>query len=78
MAFDGSYALRRGSFQWFKNKFGKEEARLESEGGPNAYDALTEAAAQVSPGSEGCLFLPYCRASVPRILILMLVAPSSD
>ena len=48
-----------GSFQWFKNKFGKEEARLESEGGPNAYDALTEAAAQVSPGSEGCLFLPY-------------------
>ena len=66
-----------GSFQWFKNKFGKDEARLESEGGPNAYDALTEAAAKcLCP--EGCLFRPICRASVPRILILMLVAPSSD
>ncbi len=48
-----------GSFQWFKNKFAKEESRREQEGGGNAYDLLTEGAAQIPSGSEGCMFLPY-------------------
>ena len=48
-----------GSFQWFKNQFAKNETRIEKEGGPNAYDQLTEQASKVTPGSEGCLFLPY-------------------
>ena len=37
----------------------KEETRIEREGGPNAYDQLTEQASKVTPGSEGCIFLPY-------------------
>ena len=48
-----------GSFQWFKNQFAKDETRIEKEGGPNAYDQLTEQASKVTLGSEGCIFLPY-------------------
>lgn len=48
-----------GSFQWFKNQFAKEEIGIENGGGPNAYDSLTEQAAIIKPGSEGCIFLPY-------------------
>ena len=48
-----------GSFQWFKNKFGAEESRIEEAGGLNAYDNLTNQAAETEPGSEGCVFLPY-------------------
>lgn len=48
-----------GSFQWFKNQFAINESRIESEGGANAYDQLTDQAASIKPGSEGCLFLPY-------------------
>ena len=48
-----------GSFQWFKNKFGAEESRIEEAGGLNAYDNLTNQAAEAEPGSEGCVFLPY-------------------
>jgi xylulokinase len=48
-----------GSFQWYKNQFAQEEQRLENEGGPNAYDFLTEEAKQVGAGSEGLFFLPY-------------------
>lgn len=48
-----------GSFQWYKNTLGVEEAALEKSTGENAYDLLTRAAAGVSAGSEGLLFLPY-------------------
>ncbi|MEC8043533.1 MAG: xylulokinase [Verrucomicrobiota bacterium] len=48
-----------GSFQWFKNKFGAEESRIEEAGGLNAYENLTNQAALTEPGSEGCVFLPY-------------------
>jgi len=48
-----------GSLQWFKNNFGGEETALEKAGGPNAYESLTQAAAKVSPGCEGLIFLPY-------------------
>ena len=48
-----------GSFQWYKNQLGREEQKLESEGGPNAYDTLTASAETVPPGSEGLIFLPY-------------------
>lgn len=48
-----------GSFQWYKNQFGESEHSIESEGGENAYDRLTENASQVGAGSEGLFFLPY-------------------
>ena len=48
-----------GSFQWYRNQLGKEEMAAEAAGGPDAYDALTQLAATVPPGSEGLLFLPY-------------------
>ncbi len=48
-----------GSFQWFKSNFGGEEMARERAGGPNAYDALTAAAATAPAGCEGLIFLPY-------------------
>ena len=48
-----------GSFQWFKNELGKEEQNREEAGEGNAYDFLTGAAADVAPGCEGLVFLPY-------------------
>ncbi len=48
-----------GSFQWFKNQLGDLESKLEEEGGPNAYDLLTEGASGIKAGSEGLIFLPY-------------------
>ncbi len=48
-----------GSFQWFRNELGKAEMDAETAGGIDAYDALTQLAAEASPGSEGLLFLPY-------------------
>jgi xylulokinase len=48
-----------GSFQWFKNELGKEEQKREEAGEGNAYDFLTGAAADVAPGCEGLVFLPY-------------------
>ena len=48
-----------GSFQWFKNQFAKKRPKLKKKEGPNAHDQLTEQASKVTPGSEGCIFLPY-------------------
>ena len=48
-----------GSFQWYKNQLGKEEQVMEQSGKGNAYDILTSDAAEIEPGSEGLVFLPY-------------------
>ena len=48
-----------GSFQWYKNQLGKEEQVMEQSGKGNAYDILTSEAAEIDPGSEGLVFLPY-------------------
>ena len=48
-----------GSFQWYKTQLGREEHAREHNGEGNAYDLLTEAAAEIKPGSEGLVFLPY-------------------
>ena len=48
-----------GSFQWYRNTLANEERQAEQETGKDAYDQLTAAAADVPPGSEGLLFLPY-------------------
>ena len=46
--FMGVMLSAAGSFEWFCDTLGEE-----------SYDALTEAAAKLQPGSEGLLFLPY-------------------
>ena len=48
-----------GSFQWYKNEFGQDEQIIEDEGGPNAYELLTDGASEIKAGSEGLFFLPY-------------------
>ncbi len=45
--------------RWFRDEFALEERRAESQGGPNAYATLAAQAAQVPPGSEGLVVLPY-------------------
>jgi xylulokinase len=48
-----------GSFRWYRDTLGQEEVAQAQEAGRDAYDILTEAAAEVAPGCEGLLFLPY-------------------
>jgi xylulokinase len=48
-----------GSFRWYRDALGEPERIRAEESGRDAYDLLTEAAAQVPPGCEGLLFLPY-------------------
>lgn len=48
-----------GSFQWFRNSLGDLERLREKEGGGDAYNQLVDLAADVSPGAEGLVFLPY-------------------
>jgi xylulokinase len=48
-----------GSFRWYRDALGDLERAQAEEIGKDAYDLLTEAAAGVSPGCEGLLFLPY-------------------
>jgi xylulokinase len=48
-----------GSFRWYRDTLGREEIAQAQETGRDSYDVLTEAAAEVAPGCEGLIFLPY-------------------
>ena len=48
-----------GSLRWYRDTFCLEEKRIAAESGADVYDVLTSAAADVPPGSEGLIFLPY-------------------
>jgi xylulokinase len=48
-----------GSFRWYRDALGDLERLQAEDTGRDAYDLLTEAAAEVPPGCEGLLFLPY-------------------
>jgi len=48
-----------GSFRWYRDTLGDVERAQAAESGRDPYDLLTEAAAEVPPGCEGLLFLPY-------------------
>lgn len=48
-----------GSFRWYRDTLGDSERAEAEKSGRDVYDLLTEAAAGVSPGCEGLLFLPY-------------------
>jgi xylulokinase len=45
--------------RWFRDQFAPLELQNEEGGGMNAYLALSKRAAEVPPGSEGLLILPY-------------------
>jgi len=48
-----------GSFRWFRDTLGETEIIRAKRENRDPYDLLTEAAADVAPGCEGLLFLPY-------------------
>ncbi len=48
-----------GSFRWCRDALGDLEQAQARATGRDPYDLLTEAAAQVPPGCEGLIFLPY-------------------
>lgn len=55
------------SMRWFRDVVGTAERACETAGGPNAYQALDDLAAQAPPGSKGLLYLPFlATAASPR------------
>lgn len=48
-----------GAFRWFRDTLGEKEVEVAKEKGVDPYEILTEKAAQVEPGCEGLIFLPY-------------------
>ncbi len=48
-----------GSFRWYRDTLGDLERAEAEETGRDAYDILTQSAANVPAGCEGLLFLPY-------------------
>jgi len=55
----GAMVSSGGSLRWFRDQLGQPEVRAAKEGGTDAFDLLTGQAAQVQPGSDGVIFLPY-------------------
>ncbi|RIV28153.1 hypothetical protein D2Q93_03715 [Alicyclobacillaceae bacterium I2511] len=48
-----------GSLQWYRRRFGQPEVLVAQASGTDVYDLLLAEAAQVAPGAEGLLYLPY-------------------
>ena len=55
----GAMVSSGGCLRWFRDQFGQPEVQAATEEGTDAFDLLTRQAAQVRPGSEGVIFLPY-------------------
>lgn len=55
----GAMAASGASLRWYRDQFGSTEANAGAQLGLDTYDLLTMQAAQVSPGSNGVIFLPY-------------------
>ena len=47
------------AFKWFRDTFGDSEIQAARKSNREAYDLLTEMAAQVEPGSDGLVMLPH-------------------
>ena len=64
-AFKGQYEYSAGlstsgsATTWFRDQFGQDLLAKEKAGGPNAYAALAEVAAQAPVGANGLIMLPY-------------------
>jgi xylulokinase len=55
----GAMVSSGGSLRWFRDQLGQPEAQAAKEENADAFDLLTRQAAQVGPGSDGVIFLPY-------------------
>ena len=55
----GAMVSSGGSLRWFRDQLGQSEVQAAKEQGADAFDLLTEQAAQAPPGSDGVVFLPY-------------------
>lgn len=47
------------SLKWFRDQFGGDEREREKRGQGDAYDLLLKQAAEIPPGAEGLIWLPY-------------------
>ncbi len=55
------------SLRWYRDVACTSEKRIETAGGPDAYEQLDQLAAAAEPGSRGLLYLPYlATAATPR------------
>ncbi len=48
-----------GTLKWFANQLGAFEQKLADENGKSVFEILSDEAAQIGPGSDGLVFLPY-------------------
>jgi xylulokinase len=55
----GAMVSSGGCLRWFRDQLGQPEAQAAMDHGADAFDLLTQQAAQAGPGSEGVIFLPY-------------------
>ena len=55
----GAMVSSGGCLRWFRDQLGQAETQAAMEHGTDPFDLLTQQAAQVGPGSEGVIFLPY-------------------
>jgi xylulokinase len=55
----GAMAASGASLRWYRDQFGVAEVKAGARLGLDSYDLLTMQAAQVAPGSNGVIFLPY-------------------
>jgi xylulokinase len=55
----GAMVSSGGCLRWFRDQLGQPEVRAAAERGTDAFDLLTQLAAQTGPGSEGVIYLPY-------------------
>lgn len=53
-----------GNLRWWRDQFAPLEVRAETEGRADAYDLLTREAAEMSPGSQGLVFLPCMQGAM--------------
>jgi xylulokinase len=63
--FPGTYALTAGMStagtltRWYRDQFAREAAASAEKSGRNVFEVLAEAAADIPPGSDGLIVLPY-------------------
>ena len=55
---EGTMPGTGAALKWFKNNFSQLQVKKSEESNRNIYDILTKEAEQISPGSEGLLFIP--------------------
>ncbi len=57
--FDAPMAFTGASLRWFRDEFANHEISIAKQTGQSVFDLLTAQAAQVRPGCDGLLYLPY-------------------